>query len=113
MSQAIEIHADVIEESDGTVVIKTHDTIFRLPTDCVVGIAPSENPLCKYTHTVTLNDTAQIAAFEALSTSRNILSNIFHSLPADRAKNNNADCDCITVCDFCICTPQDCDCDCF
>ena len=65
MLQTLEIHADFIEESDGGVFIKTHDTMFRLPTDSVIEIAPSDNPSCKYTHTVKLKNTAEIAALEA------------------------------------------------
>lgn len=111
MSQAIKIQADFVEESNGFVVLKTQDTVFRLPSECVIGIAPSGNPLDKYDHTVTLKDNAEIEACEVLDTSRNIVSNIFHNLPADRVRNDKADY--ITFCHFCICTPQDCDCDCF
>ena len=79
----------------------------------MIRIEHSENPLDKYTYTVTLNDNAEITILESLSTSQNIFSNIFKNLPADDAIKNKTDCDCTTVCAFCICTPQDCDCDCF
>lgn len=108
MSQLIEIQADIVEKSNGFIVLKTQDTVLRLPSDCVKKIITSENTSGKCAYTVTVSNKAEIVTCEALDTSKNIVRNILPNLPTDRVRNDKAD-----LCYFCICTPQDCDCDCF